>query len=208
MLVLPLQLCKHKFFFSIQAYSSLLSAKLALQEGSAKLHCNYFITRAGWDVSLKHGLLFCIAEAASGNTYRDQVQHHQPADGDIASVQLIAGCNLQQGGTQFCRGRLGVQPLPHAAHGGEDKVQSLDAEQQANAIAHDMVVTTSDGQVFALSSIHATGQVQEVDAEAPQPDLQQHKWESSLSASRTVQLARMQSAQVDVNDCVLDTGTG
>lgn len=143
---------------------------------------------------------FASAEAASGNAHNAEVQQHQALDDDLPSVWLIAGCNIQQGPTQFCRGQLGVQPLPHTVHSSEDD------DQQAFATHGDMVVTISDGQVLALSFVDTDDPVPELDAKALQPELQQRKWESSLSASRTVQLARMQSERVNVNDCMLDTG--
>lgn len=98
-------------------------------------------------VRLAHGLHFPGADSTSGNTSGAD-------DHKICSVLLRAGCNIKQGVTTFCRAALGVHCLAHPVHAAADKASSGCSElRQIDASDNHMVVTTTDGQVFAVSMI-------------------------------------------------------
>ena len=128
----------------------------------------------------------------------------QSEERDLPNVHLQAGCNIGQGATSFCRGHLGVQPLGHPPSLCDtDEAARQPDHQESEASGNDMLVTTSDGQVFATSLVKDEGQLHQSDAvcQADDPDMtQQFKWSSSLSAEAVVEMLHPV-----VSDCIRDT---
>lgn len=151
--------------------------------------------------------LACYTGTDRGNVSVPISQASQQAEeADLPNMHLQAGCNIQHGATSFCRARLGVQRLPHASHLG-----SLDATASHLDDAHSemsdnhMLVTTSDGQVFATSLVDAdrqTGQREALHTEIKADGLEQFTWSSSLSAASVMQMQQMDVAHC-VKDCLL-----
>ena len=141
------------------------------------------------------------ADSAQGNTSNADDQIPGPCDdGDIPDVHLKAGCNIRQGATSFCRASLGVRCMPHSlrAAAAHEEPGSCSEAQQLDAPDNQMLVTTSDGQVFAVSMTDAEAQSSHDKARCTPVELQQAKWVSSMSASRALQLG-----PVAVGDCIL-----
>lgn len=165
-----------------------------------------------------HGQQFLGAEGAVGDDPRD-------VDHMVGTVTLRAGCNIQQGATSFCRAALGVRPLAHPVHTAADEASSSCSDvQQIGASDNQMVVTTTDGQVLAVSMTGSEVLGQKLDARCT-PVEQRGKWVSSRSASVVRQLQRisencshssdstldntsdnhlLQHVTLDVLDCILD----
>lgn len=143
------------------------------------------------------------AGSAQGNASSANDQIPEPCnDGDIPDVYLRAGCNLQQGATSFCRASLGVRRMPHTLHAAaaHEASDSCSEAQQVDAPDDQMVVTTSDGQVFAVSVTDAEAQSSREKAKRSYVELQRAKWVSSMSATGALQLG-----PVAVEACILET---
>jgi len=130
----------------------------------------------------------------------------QAEDADLPNVHLQAGCNIQHGATSFCRARLGVQRLPHASNlGSLDTTASQVDDAQSETSNNHMLVTTSDGQVFATSLVDSdrqTGQLEALHRGIDADGLEQFTWSSSLSAASVMQMQQMDVAHC-VKDCIL-----
>ena len=132
-------------------------------------------------VQLAHDMHFLGAEGGLSNSPRDY-------DLLTGTVTMRAGCNMQQGATSFCRATLGVHPLPHPVHATAAQASSSSSKaQQMEASDNQMVVTTTDGQVFAVSLADVEVRGQTLDAERS-PAEQRAKWVSSRSASEVLRL--------------------
>ena len=150
-----------------------------------------------------HELYFPNADSALGSASSADDHIPRPSnDDDIPGVHLKAGCNIQQGATSFCRASLGVQLMPHSLHApaAPEASGSCSEAQQIVAPDHQMVVTTSDGQVFAVSMTDAEAQSSQFKAKCSPVELERAKWVSSVSASGALQLG-----PVAVDDCILET---
>lgn len=167
---------------------------------------------------LAHGQHFPAAEGTVRDNSRDD-------DHTVDEVMLRAGCNIQQGATSFCRGALGVRPLAHPVHPAADEASnSCSKVQRADASDNQMIVTTTDGQVLAVSMTDAEVPRQKLDSRRTTVE-QKSKWVSSRSASVVRQLQRIsdncshssgstadstldnrlfQHVTVGVLDCILD----
>ena len=123
---------------------------------------------------------------------------------ELPNVHLEAGCNIQQGATTFCRARLGVQSLSHALQASTPVDLSQEGCQQTEPLGSDMLVTTSNGQVFAVS-LKSESDGQKAQLETLRSDSScdeiacQFKWGSSLSAAAAIQMQPL-----DVADCILN----
>ena len=97
-----------------------------------------------------------------------------------------------------------MQPLGHAPSLRDtDEVARQPDHQESEASGNDMLVTTSDGQVFATSLVTHEQQPHQSDAvwQAHDPGMtQQFKWSSSLSAESVVEMLHPV-----VSDCIRDT---
>ena len=92
--------------------------------------------------------------------------------------------------------------MPHSLHAAaaHEEPGSCSEAHQVDAPDNQMVVTTSDGQVFAVSMTAAEAQSSQDKARCTPVELQQVKWASSMSASGALQLG-----PVAVDDCILET---
>lgn len=124
----------------------------------------------------------------------------------LPNVHLQAGCNIQHGATSFCRARLGVQRVPHASLlGSLDATACQSDDAQSETSDKHMLVTTSDGQVFATSLVDAdrqTGQLDSLPRGTDADRLGHFSWSSSLSAASVIQMQQMDVAHC-VRDCIL-----
>lgn len=124
----------------------------------------------------------------------------------LPNVHLQAGCNIQHAATSFCRARLGVQRLPHASPlGSLDAMASQSDDAQSEMSDNHMLVTTSDGQVFATTLVDGdrqTGQLETLHRGTDADRLEQFTWSSSLSAASVLQMQQMDVARC-VKDCIL-----
>ena len=149
----------------------------------------------------------CHAGADRGNVSVPISQATQQAEeADLPNVHLQAGCNSQHGATSFCRARLGVQRLPHASHlGSLDATASQFDDAQSEMSDNHMLVTTSDGQVFATSLVDSdrqTGQLEGLHKGTNADMLKHLTWSSSLSAASVMQMQQMHVAHC-VKVCIL-----
>ena len=92
--------------------------------------------------------------------------------------------------------------MPHSLHAAAayEASGSCSEAQQVDAPDNQMVVTTSDGQVFAVSMNDAEARSLHFQAKCSPVEVQRAKWVSSMSASRALQLG-----PVAMNDCMLET---
>jgi len=124
----------------------------------------------------------------------------------LPNVHLQAGCNIQHGATSFCRARLGVQRLPHASPlGFLDATACQSDDSQSEVSDNHMLVTTSDGQVFATSLVDADrqkGQLEAMHRETDADRPEHFAWSPSLSAASVIQMQQMDVAR-SVRDCIL-----
>ena len=144
------------------------------------------------------------ADNALGNTASAADHNPQPCDkdDDIPELQLKAGCNIQQGATKFLRASLGVRRLPHPMHAAaaHEACGSCSGAQQVDTPDNQMLVTTSDGQVLAVSMTDADPQSQQFEVKSSHVEVQRAKWVSSMSASGALRLEPLA-----VDDCILVT---
>lgn len=150
---------------------------------------------------MAHNLHVPGAESALGNPSNAGEPIPPPCDDDVPDVHLKAGCNVQQGATSFCRDSLGVQRLPHSVHAATDEASSSCSNAQPIGVSdNQMVVTTSDGQVFAVSMTDAEAQSKQIEAEYRPVELQRAQWISSMSACGVVQLGPVAVGNCKVNN--------
>ena len=149
----------------------------------------------------------CSAGTDRGNVSVPISQVTQQAEeADLPNVHLQAGCNIQHGATSFCRACLGVQRLPHASRlGFVDATASQSDDAQSKTSGNHMLVTTSDGQVFATSLVDSdrqTGQLEALQRGTNADGFKHFTWSSSLSAASVMQMQQMDVARC-VKDCIL-----
>ena len=94
--------------------------------------------------------------------------------------------------------------MPHSVHAAAaPEASGSCSEAQHIAVPdHQMVVTTSDGQVFAVMMTDAEAQSSQCKAKCSPVELRRAKWVSSMSASGALQLG---PGPVAVDDFVLET---
>lgn len=153
-----------------------------------------------------HEQHFSNADDAVGNTSNADDHIPRPCDdddNDVPEVQLKAGCNIQQGATKFLRASLGVRRIPHPVHAAAAAHEAsgrCSGAQQIDIPDNQMLVTTSDGQVLAVSMTDADPQSHQFDVKRSHVELQRGKWVSSMSAFGALRLAPLA-----VDGCILDS---
>ena len=132
------------------------------------------------------------------------------ATADLPNLRLEAGCNIRDGVTSICRGRLGVQWTQHASGSASATDNSLNQSASArDTLAEssgdsDMLVTTNGGQVVAISLAQADRQI-DVASQASSRCVMQRRWQwpASLSAAA---ITKQDIGEISVAACIYDGG--